>query len=85
MQEFYNSYHIIHKLIVLFLVPLLYSEVSNSFTVKNHSDMGIESNDLITVSRKKYFVPIVIESRKFENFTETAGAHSVYSNNSGCL
>jgi len=47
--------------------------------------MGIESNDLITVSRKKYFVPIVIESRKFENFTETAGAHSVYSNNSGCL
>jgi len=47
--------------------------------------MGLESNDLITVSRKKHFDSIVIESRTFLNFTETVGAHSVSSNNSGYL
>jgi hypothetical protein len=53
LQDFHNSYYRIHKLIVLFLVPVLYSEASINFTVKNHSDMGLEKNDLITESRKK--------------------------------
>lgn len=62
------------KLIVLSLVPLLYLEVSINFTVKNHSDIGLENNDLITVSRKKYFDSTVIESKTFLNFTETLAA-----------
>jgi len=76
LQEFHNSYYRIHILIP-FLIHLLYSKVSISFTDINHSDMGHENNDLTTVSRKKYFDSIVIESRTFLSFTETAGALSI--------